>query len=157
MYCSLFCLFYLHSHKSLQLKRILWEIKPTASQADSLGENLHTKRSLRPSVALRAHWLLHSRQNRCFLVRHPCDQAGLRKALTTGYERPPWKLNHNGECDQSILMLYSVNHTCVHTSNDRQAGPAPFPKFGVNVKISIQLQEITYCGCTRAIHCSLAH
>lgn len=42
------------------------------------GENLHTKWSLRPSVALRAHWLLHSRQNRCFLERHPCDQVVIK-------------------------------------------------------------------------------
>lgn len=43
-------------------ERILGEIKP----ADSLGENLHTKWSLQPPVALRARRPLHSRQNRCF-------------------------------------------------------------------------------------------
>lgn len=98
-------------------ERILGEIKP----ADSLGENLHTKWSLQPPVALRARRLLHSRQNRFFLVRCPCDQAGLWNTLTTEDERPLWKLAHNGECKQSIITLYSViNHVSTHPMTDNR-------------------------------------
>lgn len=89
---------------------------PTASGADSPGENLHTKWSLRPSVALRACLLLHSRQNRCFLVR-----------FVKGWQ-PPWLGRTTDDSGQKwCCTVWSPAPTCTR-SRWQASSNSPFPK-----------------------------
>lgn len=103
----------------------------------------------------------HSRQNGCFLVRHPRDQAGLWNTLTTEDKRPPWKVNHSGECEQSIhiiiiIMFYSVfNHTHVPNPMIGKQDQHCFQILGWTRTLPFSFSK--YCGCTRAIHWNSAH
>lgn len=126
-------------------KNILLEVKATASQADSLGNNLHSKWSLRPSVSFRTRWLLHSRPNRGFFMEEGIPV--MRQVCETLWQH---RLRDGRE---HWTIIASV---IIHTHHNRQAPPALFLKFGVNVNTSVQLQQNTNWGCTRDINWSSA-
>lgn len=82
-------------------------------------ENLHTKWSILSTASLRAHLkiLLHSGQNRHYVVKHHCDQAGLWKCKKKKKKKAAEHSQKKMEALWHLLRINSYLQNAVHSAS----------------------------------------